>query len=194
MESVQTGKRYEGRTCIKITEKEGTLSLLFNDFDIRASDADEDIGFTEPGEYVEKLAHKKAEAVESSEGELIIAADTIVFVDGRILGKPASEEEAGNMIHMLSGRKHSVYTGVSMSFLGRKIVFHEKTDVYFRYISVDEIREYLKKASYMDKAGAYAIQQHAVRFVERIDGDYNNVVGLPVFRISEKLKLLGIYV
>ena len=98
------------------------------------------------------------------------------------------------MIRSLSGKKHSVYTGVSLSYQGREMLFHEKTDVFFRDIDEDEISRYLDVASYMDKAGAYAIQEHAVRFIEKIEGDYNNVVGLPVFRIAERLKEYGISV
>ena len=178
----------------KSPRRKELLHLLFEDFEIRVSDADEHTEFSGPGEYVEKLAHKKAMAVEKKDYELLIGAVTILFAEGRILGKPSSREDAAEMIRSLSGKKHSVYTGVSLSYQGREMLFHEKTDVFFRDIDEDEISRYLDVASYMDKAGAYAIQEHAVRFIEKIEGDYNNVVGLPVFRIAERLKEYGISV
>ena len=174
------------------------LTKIYKTFEIITSDADENINSSHPGEIVEELAHRKARAVydelESEQGEeyLIIGADTIVYYDGEVLGKPADEEEAKSMISMLSERTHQVYTGVCLiAKTGGKeqeIRFHDVTNVTFSTIDRFDIEEYVRSGGPMDKAGAYGIQDNFAKHVKKIDGDYNNVVGLPVAKIYDILK------
>jgi septum formation protein len=127
-------------------------------------------------------------------GQIVIAADTIVVIDGKILGKPRSVRDATAMLQRLSGREHMVYTGVAIyrnsSLLS---AFHEVTRVRFRKLDLREIREYVKSGLPMDKAGAYGIQDDfGISFAEKIHGDYFNVVGLPVCHTYLELrKILG---
>lgn len=164
------------------------------DFIIEVSDADENIQADHPGELVEELSHRKAEAVakqhqnfaKKEDGEItIIGADTVVAIDGKILGKPDGEEGAVRMLRSLSGRTHQVYTGVSLLLLseGRLMAekkFHVCTDVTMRELSDEEICWYVSTGEPMDKAGAYGIQGKAAMFIAGIHGDYYNVVGLPL--------------
>ena len=120
---------------------------------------------------------------------LVIGADTVVACDGNILGKPRDEADAAHMLSMLSGHTHSVYTGVTLVFIDKngrtgETSFYEKTDV--------RIRRYIAGGEPMDKAGSYGIQGQAAAFVKEIHGDYNNVVGLPVGRLYQELKKLGV--
>ena len=145
-------------------------------------------------EYVERLSREKAEAAErlSPQG-LVLGADTTVVVDGDILGKPRDEDEARRMLYRLSGRWHAVLTGVTLirGGEGRKcVVAHEATRVLFAALSDDEINWYVASGEPMDKAGAYAIQGRAALFIKKIEGDYWNVVGLPVqlvYRLAQGL-------
>ena len=142
---------------------------------------------------MEELALRKAEAAAAEEEDaLVIGADTIVAADGKILGKPHSREEAFAMLSMLQGRTHQVYTGVALilkeSGAERRQVFSEKTDVTMYSMTEQEIRAYINTGEPMDKAGAYGIQGRAAIYIERIDGDYNNVVGLPIARLYQELK------
>lgn len=128
---------------------------------------------------------------------MVIGADTIVSCGGQILGKPKDEHDACRMLKLLSGGTHQVYTGVSIVLLDAsgkagQVTFHEKTDVTMRAMSEEEIRRYVATGEPMDKAGAYGIQGKCAIFVDKIDGDYNNVVGLPVAVIYRELKKLGI--
>lgn len=137
-----------------------------------------------PVEHVRRLAREKAEAVP---GELVLGADTVVVVDGQILGKPVSGADAVRMLELLSGRKHEVITGICLK--GREVVVdHESTGVFFAALTEQEIAEYVASGEPMDKAGAYAIQGLASRFVERIEGSYSNVVGLPVAMVYRYLR------
>ena len=151
-----------------------------------------------PSQVVEELSAQKAEDVyqqyeKKNAGDfLVIGSDTVVAADGKILGKPKDKEEAYQMISMLQGKAHQVYTGVTLLIKkdGKKIrkTFHECSDVYVYPMCKEEIREYIATGEPMDKAGAYGIQGLCARFVEKIQGDYNNVVGLPVGRIYQELK------
>lgn len=146
-----------------------------------------------PGEVVSHLAACKAEAVAARfcSGEVVIGADTVVSVDGHILGKPGTHEEAADMIRSLQGRTHQVYTGVCLIRCGaeeRRRVFYEKTDVRVSPMSEEEIRAYASGPEPMDKAGAYGIQGAFAAFVSGIDGDYSNVVGLPLARLYQEMK------
>ena len=130
------------------------------------------------------------------EDVVVIGADTVVVSDGKILGKPSSKEEAIEMLQGLQGRAHEVYTGVTiMTREGKentKKTFHEKTKVVFYPMSDEEIRSYVNTKEPMDKAGAYGIQGKSAIFIKEINGDYNNVVGLPLARLYQELKNTGI--
>jgi len=136
-------------------------------------------------EYVKECSLKKAMSVEFRNiDDLVIGADTVVCIEGEIIGKPKDKEDARRMLMKMSGRTHQVLTGMTLIKNDRKISGVEKTDVTFKKLDKDEISWYLDRADYMDKAGAYAIQEEASFFIERIDGDYFNVVGFPVYRFS----------
>lgn len=158
------------------------------EYTVMSADVDETPTKKEPGSIVEELSERKAEAAyrlarEAGREALIVAADTIVSLDGRILGKPGDKEEAIGMLRMLSGRTHQVYTGVTLLFPeGRRETFSEMTEVCMYPLSPEEIVDYVNSGEPMDKAGAYGIQGLGARLVERIRGDYNNVVGFPLAR------------
>jgi len=138
-----------------------------------------------------QLAERKATAVLSNHSDAcVIGADTVVCVDGLILGKPGGREEARRFIKMLQGRSHCVYTGVCVAVSGKKVTEYESTEVFFDSMSEYEIDRYLDEGDYSDKAGAYGIQGAAARYVRRIDGCYYNVMGLPVNRLSRMLQKL----
>ena len=146
-----------------------------------------------PGELVAALSAAKAEEVAALRPQaLVIAADTVVSVDGRVLGKPKSAGEAGDMLRSLSGRSHRVYTGVSIIKDGRLYSETECTEVRFRPLSEEEIKAYVATGEPMDKAGAYGIQGYASLFAEGIDGDFFNVMGLPLCRLGIMLNKLGV--
>lgn len=180
-------------------------------FDICPAKGEEIITREIPHEVVEELASQKAKEVagmvktyEISHEELmtpqdimVIGADTIVAYENQILGKPKDEADAFRMLSMLAGNTHSVYTGVSIVLMGTsgkagELTFYEKTDVSMRQMEEKEIRRYIATGEPMDKAGAYAIQGKCAIYIDKIDGDYNNVVGLPVAAIYRELKKLGI--
>ena len=161
---------------------------------ILPSNADECIELTEPRQIVEELSRRKCENVaEDISDGIIIGADTIVALDGHILGKPADENNAEEMLNSLSGKTHQVYTGVTIikKELSQEIdraVFSCVTDVEFTDIDTNEIQDYVRTGEPLDKAGAYGIQGIFARYVKRINGDYYNVVGLPVSALYAELK------
>ena len=165
------------------------------DFRIVCSDADETAspGLTPPA-LVEALSARKAAAVQhaAAAGDLIIAADTVVALDGRVLGKPADGPDAFAMLSALSGRRHQVYTGLTVVCGAQRLTEHEVTAVTFRSLSSAEICAYIATGEPMDKAGAYGIQGRGALFVEGIEGDYYNVMGLPVCRLGRILARLGV--
>ncbi len=175
------------------------LTQIGVDFEIKVSDVEEKTTTTEPCEVVQELSRQKAEAVlaaceESEEPILVIGADTIVACDGMILGKPKDVEDAVRMLRMLSGRSHEVYTGVTFAYEGKqqKIhTFYEATKVHFAAMTDEEIQTYVDTLDPLDKAGAYGIQGFCARYITGIEGDYNNVVGLPVCRVYQELKRFG---
>jgi septum formation protein len=146
-------------------------------------------------DHVARLAAAKAELVAARAvgPAIVLAADTVVAVENRILGKPRSEEDARQMLEALSGRTHSVLTGVTLIRLpdAERIEFVESTLVHFAQLDPDEITRYLATEEPHDKAGAYAIQGRASRYVPRIEGCYFNVVGLPLARVQQSLVTLG---
>ena len=162
-------------------------------FTVKVSDAEEIITEKEPDKIVRELAFLKAKAVAASEEDaLVIGADTIVAAEGKVLGKPHSREEAFSRLSMLQGKTHQVYTGVALftkkAEKETQKVFAEKTEVTFYPMTEKEIWDYIDTGEPMDKAGAYGIQGRAAVYVEKICGDYNNVVGLPVARLYQELK------
>lgn len=163
-------------------------------FRIIISNVKEVITKTKPDEVVEELSFQKAQAVAGKieKGILVIGADTVVAMEGQILGKPKDEADAARMLKSLQGRRHQVYTGVTFYMRkGTKEAYHtfsECTDVEMYPMTDREIREYVATGEPMDKAGAYGIQGRAGVFVKRISGDYNNVVGLPIARVYQELK------
>lgn len=169
------------------------LSMLGIDFEIIVSNCSEDIdGALSPGDTVKELAARKTLASAKKYGGddcIILGADTVVAIDGKILGKPHSEDEAREMLETLSGREHSVFTGIALlgRFAGKERVVSDtvETKVRFGNMSEAEIEYYIKSGEPMDKAGSYGIQGIGGFFVEKIDGDYYNVVGLPIFRMKE---------
>ena len=158
------------------------------DFVVRVADADETIPEgTKPCDAVVFLAAKKAMAVQRADDELILGADTVVVLDDEILGKPKDKEDAFNMIKKLSGRVHSVFTGVCAIADGFSMTFAEETRVEFYQLTDDEINTYINTDEPYDKAGAYGIQGLASKFIRGIEGDYFNVVGLPMSAIYQKI-------
>jgi septum formation protein len=148
-----------------------------------------------PSDMVQRLADAKAELIASRAvgPAIILAADTVVALEGRIFGKPRSTDDARHMLEQLSGRTHAVLTGVTLIRLpdAERRSFVESTLVHFAPLSADDISRYLATGEPHDKAGAYAIQGQAGRFIPRIEGDYFNVVGLPLARTTQALLSLG---
>ncbi|MGN0668910.1 MAG: Maf family protein [Oscillospiraceae bacterium] len=166
------------------------LSLITDDFRIIPAKGEEILPEKiSPENAVLTLSEQKADEIyRENRGEVIVAADTIVAIDGKILGKPADEKDAFAMLKTLSGRVHEVFTGVCVIFAnGRKERFFEETKVEFYELSDEEIAAYIKTGEPMDKAGAYGIQGKGALLVKRIDGDYYNVMGLPVARLLRVL-------
>jgi septum formation protein len=164
-------------------------------FDVVAVDVDERVRPLEsPSAYVRRVAAEKSAAaivrVHPSDADLVvIGADTAVVVDGEILGKPRDEDDARAMLGRLSGRRHDVLTGISLRMGHEERGRVDTTTVYFSPLSPDQVEWYVKSGEWRDKAGGYAIQGLASRFVARIEGSYSNVVGLPVTTVIE---LLGV--
>ena len=153
-------------------------------------DIEENTDKTVPSEIVKDLSLQKALSVAPKyPGQAVLAADTIVEIDGRILGKPKTEDEAFSMLKMLSGRTHSVYTGVALIFPdGSRDSFYSETRVTMFDNSDDLIRDYIFTGEPMDKAGSYGIQGTGAYLVEKVDGDYGTIVGLPVSIVFRKLR------
>jgi len=170
------------------------LAQVGFEFEVMVSKVEEQILSVDPGLAVEELSRQKAETVleglSGREDVLVIGADTVVAVDGRILGKPSGEENAAEMLRLLSGRSHEVYTGVTLLYQRDTLqckTFHEKTRVKFYPMTEQEISFYVSTGDCLDKAGAYGIQGLCARYVRGIEGDYNNVIGLPVGRLYQEL-------
>lgn len=150
-----------------------------------------------PPELVQALALHKAQEVAQTfaqSGDVVIGADTIVVLDGQVLGKPHDEAHALAMLTALSGREHHVYTGVAVLQDGRELAQVEDTAVWFRDASQAELNRYIATGEPMDKAGAYGIQGRGGLLVSRIEGDYTNVVGLPIVRLASMLAQFGVTV
>ena len=168
------------------------LGLFGIPFEIRVADIDETMNPALPArQEVARVSHLKAMAIPRTAEDVVVAADTIVVCQGKVLGKPHSEVEAKQMLQLLSGRDHQVMTGVTVLRGDREVVFTEITDLHFRELSDLEIDRYIATGEPMDKAGAYGIQGGAALFCEKMHGDYYNVMGLPVCRLGQVLKELA---
>lgn len=167
------------------------------DFEVFTSEVDENIEVQSPEKLVMQLSRLKAVAVYEEynlkeENLMVIGADTVVALNGQILGKPRDEKHAKEMLMTLSDNEHEVLTGVTIVTTndGKPVIetFYEKTIVYTYPITENEINDYIMSREPMDKAGSYGIQGIGARFIKKIDGDYNNVVGLPISQIYQKIK------
>ncbi len=177
--------------CSASPRRRELLSEIIPDFEIRVSSAPERSTFKVPHKRVMDLAAIKQEGIFLSEGEIAISADTLVYRGGKYYGKPKSEEDARKMLRELSGRTHYVYTGVMIRTVSFTRSFYDKTAVIFKSLSDEEIEEYVRDFSPLDKAGAYGVQDGVV--VKRIKGSYSNVVGLPMEKLKEELKKSGVH-
>ena len=161
------------------------MGLFRVPFTVHAADIDETMNpALRPYDEVARVSRCKALAVPRGAEDVVVAADTIVVRGGTVLGKPKSRQEAVGMLNLLSGRDHQVMTGLTVLRGERMISCTEVTDIHFRPLSRREIEAYVDTGEPMDKAGAYGIQGGAALFVERIAGDYYNVMGLPVCRLG----------
>jgi septum formation protein len=167
-------------------------------FDVCESDYEEDLGLKkEPRALARFLSRKKAEAVTNKFSDsIIIAADTFIVFRGRLLGKPHTAKEAEKILGMLNGKAHSVITGFTVidTGSGRRVSRSVETKVYFKKLTRSEITAYVKSKEPLDKAGAYAVQGLGAALIEKIEGDYFNVVGLPLCSLIESLKKFGVHV
>lgn len=165
-------------------------------FTVRVADIDEQLQRDlPPAELVARISAEKAAAVAAEVNDpdaLIIAADTVVTVDGTVLGKPRDEADAKRMLSLLSGRAHRVFTGFTLQQGARVVSHSEETEVHFRPLSDEEISAYIATGEPMDKAGAYGIQGRGSLLVRSLSGDYFNVMGLPVCALGQALKEFGV--
>ena len=165
------------------------MGLFRIPFTVQVADVDEtmDPG-KEPYDQVAQISRRKAEAIDRMPQDVVIAADTIVVCDGKILGKPKDEADAFAMLQLLSGRQHQVMTGMTVLYGDTCVSCTEVTDIHFRPLTDGEIRAYIATKEPMDKAGSYGIQGGAALFAEKLVGDYYNVVGLPVCTLGKILR------
>jgi septum formation protein len=173
------------------------LAALIPEFAVIPSEADENLAISDPPHLVMRLSFDKADEIARTltGGEVVIGADTVVVMEGRILGKPMDPADAARMLRALSGKTHTVYSGVTVidTSNGERFSEYESTDVTFDDMTDDEIENYVNTGEPLDKAGAYGIQSYGARFIKKIDGCYFNVVGLPLNRLYHMLKNLGCY-
>ncbi len=164
------------------------LGLFRIPFTVRVADIDETMDPRAlPQDEVARVSALKANAIKRGPEDLVIAADTIVVCDEQILGKPKDEADAFRMLKLLSGRAHQVMTGMTVLYGNQAVTHTEITHIHFRPLSDQEIHAYIRTGDPMDKAGSYGIQSGAALFADRLEGDYFNVVGLPVCRLSQIL-------
>lgn len=193
--------KYKVILASKSPRRSELLKQIGIDFEVLVSNKEEVIESDEPYEVVCSLSRQKALEVRDlyaqragSEGYIVIGADTIVAVDGKILGKPKDESDALDMLRSLSGRSHIVCTGVTLVINNGEReeidTFAEVTKVFMYQADKEELLDYISTKEPMDKAGSYGIQGIGGKFIEKIEGDYNNVVGLPISKIYQKIKHL----
>jgi len=158
-------------------------------FITRPANVDETVLADEsPYGYVQRVAQEKAVAIEADPDDIVFGADTVVVLDGEILGKPRDPADALHMLESLSGREHAVLTGICFRRATETILDVAKTRVWFLPLSREDLEDYVATGEPMDKAGAYAIQGLASKFIQRIDGSYTNVVGLPIELVYQYLR------
>lgn len=170
------------------------LEQLGIKFEVVPSSVDEKVTTNVPADLVKILCKQKAIDVAEKCGddfELVIGADTVVSYKGKILGKPKTKEEAVEMLKLIQGEKHQVYTGVALVFPDRKVTIVRNTHVSMYPMTDEQIHDYVETGEPLDKAGAYAIQGRGAAYIEKIDGDYNNVVGLPLSAVVKLLNDMG---
>ncbi|WLR44088.1 Maf family protein [Bacillus carboniphilus] len=179
----------------KSPRRKELLKLITPSFDVIASDVSEHLDEeVSPHETVSTLSERKAKAIaQKYVDSFVIGADTVVCFQGEILGKPHTPKHAKEILNLLSGRKHQVFTGVTIIHNNINETFFVETSVTFRSLEKDEIDSYIETKEPFDKAGAYGIQGYGALFVEEVHGDYNSVVGLPVSRTYLVLKELGFH-
>lgn len=164
------------------------MKYITNDFEVKVSEVDETLPKKmSPSQAVMYLSQIKAEPFRNDE-DIVIGADTVVALGSKILGKPKDEADARNMLKLLSGKKHSVYTGVTILSSQYSVTFFEQTKVKFYDLSDRDIDNYIATKEYTDKAGAYGIQGKGALLVEKIDGDFYNIVGLPIGTLNKELE------
>ncbi len=170
------------------------LDLIGVAHEVKPANVDESyVGGEQPEAHAERLARAKAESIAAGLSELlVIAADTIVVIDGKVLGKPTDAADAARMLKMLSGRRHVVMTAVAVAYRGQTVSNIERVSVNFRELGDDEIERYIATGEPMDKAGAYGIQGYGATIVRRIEGDYFAVMGLSLVRLVELLVQIGV--
>lgn len=163
------------------------MGKLVPSFDVRAFPADEHYTANTPEKTVAGIAERKLEAASSAFGEYdaVVACDTLVYMDGKYYGKPTDEKDAERMLSELSGKTHTVYSGVAVYKGGKRETRVAATNVTFKRLGLEEIREYISSHPVLDKAGAYAVQDGVV--VEKYDGSYTNIVGLPLETLADML-------
>lgn len=192
--STEPAKVVEELSAQKAQAVWGWMHLQTDDEATRTSDKNAVTGDIRTSEDNAEIVSGEEKA--AAQDNIVIGADTVVSCDGKILGKPKTAENAVAMLHLLQGRAHDVYTGVTILYAENgeqcKLTFHEKTTVHFCPMSEEEIREYVATGDPMDKAGAYGIQGFCARYIQGIEGDYNNVVGLPVGRVYQELRKLNL--
>ena len=190
--------------------RKALLEQIGMEFEICPAKGEEVITESRPDAVVSELSRQKAEEVAAGvltyneqhpdlatpQDILVIGADTVVAYGDEILGKPKDEEDAGRMLTLLQGNTHSVYTGITLVFIDKsgrtgEYCFFEKTDVTRYPMDEDEINRYIATGEPMDKAGSYGIQGRCAIYIKQIEGDYNNVVGLPVARLYQELRRVG---
>lgn len=169
------------------------FQLIGLDFSVICSDADENVDFTSPEEFVEKLSLRKAQAVKQGRSNCcVVGSDTIVWLDNKVIGKPKDAEDAFRILKSLSGRTHTVYTGVAVLTDDSTEVCHDTTKVTFEELSDEDIRAYIASGEPMDKAGAYGIQGPAAVFVKHVEGCYFTIIGMPMHKLHKMLMKVGI--
>jgi septum formation protein len=178
----------------KSPRRQELLRLMDVDFEVVLKEVDESYpeGLT-PEEVAVHIAEKKAKAYDGTLGEqAVLTADTIVTIDGLILGKPENETHAIKMLQRLSGRVHRVVTGVCILYKHQYNLFHDVSEVFFRKLTDEEVTSYVKRYQPYDKAGSYGIQEWVgITAIQRIEGSYTNVVGLPTEKVYQQLLKLG---
>ena len=176
----------------KSPRRKELLSNLFGDINIQISNAQEDYKSLKPSSIVMELSKKKLQNIVATNKDIVISADTIVYYKGQILGKPKDADDAYNMLQMLSGKTHSVYTGVSIKQGDKVVSFYDKSLVKFKKLQKQDILEYIKSGSPMDKAGAYGVQDKWL--IDSFTGSYTNILGLPMEKLASKLQLFNVEV